>query len=335
MAIDSDNPVSLPTPPPPRPAARREAIDAAMRKFDGVEDAPRKQPAASWWTSNRRQFGALATAVVIAVISVPVAVMVLQNQPKPTPQARAPTIPTPSLSAPPAANVAPADTSPVEAEAAEVPRSKLPLEPHGEAAPLQVSEERKAINEAPALSGLAAAPAAPAAAPPPPPPPPPPAPAPERDEAASMETGSEIITTGSRIAQAPPSTQHGRLAAKRAADAASPVAAVDVYGKFLPRLQSAIRSDNRRAVTAMIQFPLRVNTSAGPRTYRDRKSVEDDFDRIFTPRVRKAILDQRADQLFVRDQGAMVGDGEVWFDQTCRNSDCSQLGPVRIKAVNP
>jgi len=31
----------------------------------------------------------------------------------------------------------------------------------------------------------------------------------------------------------------------------------------------------------------------------------------------------------------MVGNGEVWFDQTCRNAQCSPPGPVRIKAVNP
>ena len=64
-------------------------------------------------------------------------------------------------------------------------------------------------------------------------------------------------------------------------------------------------------------------------------SVSRDFDRIFTPRVRRAILAQKAGELFVRDQGAMIGDGEVWFDQTCADSSCSSLGPVRIKAINP
>lgn len=328
MAIDSDNPVSLPTPPPPRPAARREAMDAALRKFDGLEGAPAgKLPARPWWTSHQRQLGALATAAIIAVVSIPVVLNIIQDQPKPSPQDRAPAAvhPKPSLST--VADVA-AETPPTEPQITEVPRSKLPLEPHEEAAPL-VTEEHKASNEA-ASAGFAAM--APPASPPPPPPPPP-APAQERDDAA--DESASIIVTGSSVQQAAPSSQHGRLAAKRAADAASPVAIIDVYAKFLPRLQSAVRSGNRGAVTKLIEFPLRVNTSSGPRIYRDRKSVENDFDQIFTPRVRQAILDQRSDQLFVRDQGAMVGDGAVWFDQTCRNPECSPAGPIRIKAVNP
>ena len=329
MAIDSDNPVSLPTPPPPRPAARREAIDAALRKFDGAEDsAIGKRPERSWWAAHQRQLGALATAAMIAVVSVPVALTVLRDQPSPAPQAKAPA-PRQKASPPVAAE---SQFEPPQADRmapAAVPRSKLPLEPHEEAAPVApVATEQKASNAVPALAVAAPSPPAPSAPPPPPP-------APERDDFAGQAADQSIVVSGSRIEQPEPSTQHGRLAAKRFAEEPSPIAIIDVYGKFLSRLQSAVRSGNLRAVSALIAFPLRVNTSEGPRTYRDRKSVEGDFGRIFTPRVRQAILNQRPDRLFVRDQGAMIGDGEVWFDQTCRNAQCSPPGPVRIKAVNP
>jgi hypothetical protein len=84
-------------------------------------------------------------------------------------------------------------------------------------------------------------------------------------------------------------------------------------------------------VVRLVDLPLRVNFAEGARTYRDRGSIERDFDRIFTPPVRQAILDQRADRLFTNYQGAMIGDGEVWFDQTCPNASC----PVRIRSINP
>jgi hypothetical protein len=134
-----------------------------------------------------------------------------------------------------------------------------------------------------------------------------------------------IVVTGTHIA--PP-----------ALDRASPAKVLSrerAYASFLSRLQSAVSANNHRAVIGLIAFPLRVNAANGARTYGDAKSVERDFDRIFTPRVKQAIARQRADKLFVRDQGAMVGDGEVWFDETCNNSTCSPPGPVRIHAINP
>ena len=135
---------------------------------------------------------------------------------------------------------------------------------------------------------------------------------------------NDLVVTGAHLRAAP--------------QAASPLRTASVdrkYAAFLSRLQSAVRSNNHRAVIALIDFPLRVNASAGTRSYRDSNSVERDFDRIFTSRVKRAIAQQRADRLFVRDQGAMIGDGEVWFDQTCPNASCSPPGPVRIRAINP
>ena len=133
-----------------------------------------------------------------------------------------------------------------------------------------------------------------------------------------------IVVSGSHI--------RTTLQAPGAAKAISPERA---YGAFLSRLQSAVQSNRHRAVIGLISFPLRVNAADGPRTYRDAKSVERDFDRIFTPRVKQAIARQQANKLFVRDQGAMVGDGEVWFDFICPNAACSPPGPVRIHAINP
>ena len=118
--------------------------------------------------------------------------------------------------------------------------------------------------------------------------------------------------------------------------ATPPAPAIDpAYKVFLSRLQRAVGGNDRRAVIALIGFPLRVNTQGGARIYPDAQSVERDFDRIFTSRVRRAILGQRANRLFVRVQGAMIGSGEVWFDTSCPNAACSPAGPVAIKAVNP
>jgi len=103
----------------------------------------------------------------------------------------------------------------------------------------------------------------------------------------------------------------------------------------LGELQSAVRSDDRDAVIRLIRFPLRVNAGGKSRVYRDAQAVRVDYDRIFTRRVAEAILAQRADKLFSRDQGVMIGNGQVWFDHICPTDNCSPPGPLRTTAVNP
>ena len=121
--------------------------------------------------------------------------------------------------------------------------------------------------------------------------------------------------------------------AERSADAAN--ASTEAHAEFLARLQQAVRSNNRQALLGLVALPLRVDFPAGSKTYNDRRSIDRDFERIFTPRVRQAALGQRAERLFRNSQGAMVGDGQVWFDVTCSNPSCEPPGPVRIKAINP
>ena len=86
MGSDSDDIVSLPSPPPSRPAARREAIDAALRKFDGIEEpaahSTRQRPRGIAWASlNRRPAGALVAAAIIAVVSIPAIQIALRDRP--------------------------------------------------------------------------------------------------------------------------------------------------------------------------------------------------------------------------------------------------------------
>jgi len=106
------------------------------------------------------------------------------------------------------------------------------------------------------------------------------------------------------------------------------------YGSFLRQLQAAVRDNDPDSVVRLISFPLRVNAGARSQTYPDANSVRRDYDSIFTPHVRQAILAQRADRLFSRDLGVMIGNGEVWFDHTCLDQSCARLGPVRITAIN-
>jgi hypothetical protein len=330
MAAQKDQSGWLPTPPPPRPARRDAAIEAALRRFDGAEDAAppaREGPRRSWASTHRPQLAMAFSAMLLVVVGVPAALIGLRNSPST------------SEHAPP--TVVARDTTQVASEKPSAPKSELadvaPSAPAPPAAPeprqLRAADSSAGVDSAPVaqtapLPPTVAAPPAPApvapmmATAPPPPPPPPPAPA-ARGERSSEAMADNVIVTGSRISEPSRAASSG-LQAKTAERAA----AIDpAYVSFLSRLQTAVRANDHRAVIEMIAFPLRVTSGGTTRLYPDAQSVERDFDRIFTPRLKRSILNQRADRLAIRGGAVMVGNGELQLSAT--------PGSVRIEAVGP
>ena len=105
------------------------------------------------------------------------------------------------------------------------------------------------------------------------------------------------------------------------------------YATFLTNLQRAVRANDRGAVAKLVHYPLRVNSDGRSRFYPDSAAFRADYERIFTPQVRRAILDQRFERLFGSSRGLMIGQGQVWFDRLCSNNRCSPPGPVRILSL--
>jgi hypothetical protein len=149
----------------------------------------------------------------------------------------------------------------------------------------------------------------------------------------SASESREIAVTGSRIRQGSSSNEASDalndLPAMQAPKAPDWVLADRGYETFLSDLQTAIRANDRSAVINLVHFPLRVNSGGRSRFYRDSHSVRADYDRIFTPQVRRAILAQQFEELFGSSRGLMIGNGEVWFDRI------SPPGQVQIMSVNP
>ena len=100
---------------------------------------------------------------------------------------------------------------------------------------------------------------------------------------------------------------------------------------FLASLQQAVSDDDQEAVSAMIQYPLRTTQMA----IKSQSQFLQNYDTIFSDGVKGAIADQTADNLFYRDQGVMIGNGEVWFDAFCADGSQSCDTPVdKIFSMN-
>jgi hypothetical protein len=329
VGVHSDDPIALPQAPPPRPAARRAAIEAALRKFDGAEDAPQepaRKPAlwAGWAGKDRRVAGALVTAALIAVVSIPLVLTTVRDNVPPSvapPPTKAPVgesemqakagapAPRADMTGPSEAPDAPVATQPTEQPEADRPTPAEVVAPTAsKSAQTGIMAAERDTSQAPAPPMAAAAP------PPPPPPPPPPAPAPSAQMAEEAVTADNNVLTGSRVTRSN-------------LESASPVAAIGSEDAFLAQLQAAIRANDRATIIGLVALPLRVNADGQRLTYRSARDVESDFDRIFTNRVKQSVLNQSPDTL--RSRGKMRGTSRVWFGQTSPN------GPVRIREVTP
>ena len=327
MGQEGDDRLSLPLPPPPRPAARRQAIDAALARFDGIEQPKPTRPRRIPWASlNRRPAGALVAAAIIAVVSVPAIQIALRDHPPEiATESSQPSLPAPNqpLAESSVANEPALQAQPNEAVASAEPALAEPTATEERSSPIA---DRKAALPSPALVIAAPAPMSAVAAPPPPPPP-----AAERQAEANdaADTGN-IIVTGSRI-PAPNAKASGF--AQRAEAPPSPRETIAPYGEFLNQLQQALGDNDRRAVLRLIGLPLRVNFASGVRTYRTRQDIERDYDRIFTPAVREASQNLYAGELVARDGGRLRGTNRISFG--CGNRTCSSEKVIRVREVTP
>lgn len=309
LAQESDDIVSLPAPPPPNPAARRTAIDTALRKFDGIEEPARtRQSPWQWASTHRRATGGLVTAALIAVVGIPAIQVAIQNQPQDISSEQAePSLPTADVQEIDSNAAANAAAPPVAQPASDRPATALPMARNEPATPPEESralakqeqpgftdarpeQKARAATTAPLLSAPASPMASVAAAPPPParpppPPPPPPAPMAERETADAVAAESDnIVVTGSQV----------RRQNMKSAAPVTAITAEEAEAVFETKLRTAFQSNNRKAILALIAYPLKVDFNGDVRTYRTRSEVERDFDRIFTSEVRGAVLSGQA-----------------------------------------
>ena len=150
----------------------------------------------------------------------------------------------------------------------------------------------------------------------------------------------DLVVTGSRVRRPSVSAERDQADAlnslptrEEAPAAPSWVMQDRAYRSFLSQLQSAVRANDRGAVVRLVGLPLRVDFAAGAKTYRTRREVERDYDRIFTPAVRQAILSLGTYELTSRDGGKLRGSGRIWFG--CGLRTCSSDETVRVREITP
>jgi hypothetical protein len=88
---------------------------------------------------------------------------------------------------------------------------------------------------------------------------------------------------------------------------------IAVFTHFDTELRSALRRNDPVALSFVVRFPLRVNTSDGTLTIPDASSLSGHYQEIFSPKVRNAILSTASEDYICRyDQGLAYKNGVTW-----------------------
>ena len=99
-------------------------------------------------------------------------------------------------------------------------------------------------------------------------------------------------------------------------------------------LKQAVAANDRSAVSAQFVYPFRVNRTPTRHFFVEtRAELLRRYDAILTPKVRRAILEQSSDSLFYSWRGLMVGNGAVWIDGVCDDSQ-EQKCRFGVTAIN-
>jgi hypothetical protein len=90
--------------------------------------------------------------------------------------------------------------------------------------------------------------------------------------------------------------------------------------KFIRKLQVWVRDNQVDSISGYLNYPMR---NPG---IKDKSDFKLNYSDYITDGVKAALADQRLSQIFRNEQGAMIGQGQIWFRQSDNN--------IQIIAIN-
>jgi len=84
---------------------------------------------------------------------------------------------------------------------------------------------------------------------------------------------------------------------------------------FFHRIQEAFRTDDARTLASLIAFPITVAIDDRPMIIATSAEFVANYPRIVDPDLKRVVLDQRDEDLFINWRGVMIGRGQIWIGE--------------------
>ena len=104
------------------------------------------------------------------------------------------------------------------------------------------------------------------------------------------------------------------------------------YRHVITAFQAAVQAHDAAGVAALVRYPITVRVGGTSRTIKSPQKFVARYDSIITPAIAAAVQGQAYDSMMVNARGVMLGQGEVWFNGTCRDAKCT-ASTVRVIAI--
>lgn len=106
-----------------------------------------------------------------------------------------------------------------------------------------------------------------------------------------------------------------------------------LYRKFFEEFQRAVAWGDVAKVAGMINYPMSLTIKGRKIILRSERDFVANYARIFSSELIATVRNQRYALLFTRDEGVMIGNGEIWFSGLCDDAAC-KYQKIKVTAFN-
>jgi len=92
------------------------------------------------------------------------------------------------------------------------------------------------------------------------------------------------------------------------------------FDSFFKDLKSNVSKSEFKKTADLFSYPLTIEINLVKTTYQNQKDFIRSFDSIFTPKVKKSLANQNINDIRIKNNFRIVGNGKIWISKNKKGS---------------